>query len=153
MRGARMMWRAVALCAAMALLACRRERPAAPVPRAEQPQGGETMNGVWVKRLGDVVPGETETQMVDPIPLVLWAGRGPAAVLTYRIEQDVERGPVVQEFAPIPESVGVQLRARGGGFPVIYRSKLVVASEADRLDRPDLQGVLAADVNGDGMDE
>ncbi len=111
------------------------------------------MNGVSVKRLGKVVPAETENQLIDPRPIVLWSGENPAAVLLYRVAVQAEGGPVEQELAPIRESVADRLWAAGGGFPVMYRTKQAGESEAKLFDKPDLGGIYAADLNGDGMDE
>ncbi len=111
------------------------------------------MSTATVTRLGKARPGIRERTMVyrerlDPVPLVLWGGDGPAAVLSLRVRTNhLTRSATV-----------AILRAEGGSgpgaFPIETKGTIGEKTPAERdLDIFDMERITTADVNGDGVDE
>lgn len=107
-----------------------------------------TSEGASLRKLGEVRPGITYTgttakDYVDPSPIVLWAGAKPAAVLHLSVESRWRHA--VQQVAPVDPAVKLP------GFPVVYRS--VTPEDGSAEDVDGLDGVVLADLDGDGVQE
>lgn len=116
------------------------------------------MNEASVKRLGEARPGEKggeiHSEFVDPTPVVLWSGARPAAVLVHRVEEDSAARTLVEEFVRLSDGLGEKVRGLVDAFPVTNRTRSAVKmEEGERLDLFAEGLAVAADVNGDGVDE
>ena len=171
---ARSGWTLVTGCALLlALVACR--GGAAEVKETESGDGqagaetakakGEAkMPDTTVTRIGTVELGTVEqerteeeekdeakrsSEKIAQVPVVLWSGTEPVAVLVYRTKDERHRLRWTQSFE--------RVLGQGGPFPVTshitYKLKEMYLGEESRHDGYIAEHVTTADLNGDGVDE
>jgi len=119
------------------------------------------MDNIVLRRLGSVAPGpqgkegaKSGKDMVDPNPIVLWAGSKPAAILYLRQKEGTLE--VEQTFAKMTGD-GLGAGVVGGlfqAYPIRFRDLVLTEVVTQSLPNSFLADCLAtADVNGDGVDE
>lgn len=111
-------------------------------------QAGGVMAGTSVEQLkhGEVGTMKAEgftTDFIDPVPIVLWSGSNPAAVVTLREESIEALNRAKQTFALV--------HGKGSPFPISEGFSLD-DTKAPR-DAFNLGHIYTADVDGDGVEE
>jgi len=127
-------------------------------------KGDAKMPDTTVTRIGTVELGTVEqerteeeekdeakrsSEKIAQVPVVLWSGTEPVAVLVYRTKDERHRLRWTQSFE--------RVLGQGGPFPVTshitYKLKEMYLGEESRHDGYIAEHVTTADLNGDGVDE
>jgi hypothetical protein len=126
----------------------------APQPRALVTLGPGGLTRTTITRLGEERPAgpgasaRDQANAVDQKPLVLWSGDSPAAVVAYRLRPHLAPLSSTQRFLDLLGASGSR------AFPISYRATLDPrATTEESLDLVLPDGIVTADVDGDGTDE
>jgi hypothetical protein len=109
--------------------------------RTTRTGGGMT---VQLTKVGKLAPVDETGDHVDHIPLVLWAGAEPSAVVAYRKQRHVLRLWVTQGFVAL---------GPGAQWEVSHRLTQHEGAEPEGTDVYDASAAAAADVDGNGVQE
>jgi hypothetical protein len=100
---------------------------------------------VQLVKVGKLEPTRAASDdTVDHIPLVLWAGTEPSAVIAYRKQRHLLRSGVTQEFVAL---------GPGASWHVSHRMHQGEGTAPEGIDIYDPSSAAAADVDGDGSQE
>jgi len=118
------------------------------------------MNTPEVIKLSDIQVGHIdgkggEYEQNDPVPIVLWSAKGPAAVLQYneKIEGILGKVHLKQKLRKIYGDGATGFKSMTDDYPISVTSKSPELTDWTYSDKIEPRQILTADVNGDGTDE